>query len=142
MRDREYTIEKEDGVTRIAVIGSSFSMGSGLAIEEVFHSVLENRLNHEAGENRYEVINFSVGGYNFDMMLGTLRYRALRYEPDLAVFVLTPFTRGYLFKTEKYEKPYKVQAKQNVFSTPTRNTSYLLRGARNPRRVLPWCVAG
>ena len=52
-------------------------------------------------------------------MLGTLRYRALDYDPDLVAFVLTPVTRSYFFKNEEYEKTYQVRAKENVSSSPT-----------------------
>ena len=43
MRDREYSPEKPPNTFRIAVVGDSFTMGSGVAIEDVFHSRIESR---------------------------------------------------------------------------------------------------
>ena len=61
------------------------------------------------------MINFGVGGYNYDLMLATLRYRALSYEPDMVIFSITPHTRSYFFNLEEYKKPYQVPQKRNVF---------------------------
>ena len=47
LRDKEYRIKKEYGISRMVVIGSSYSMGSGVAIDETYHSILEERLNRE-----------------------------------------------------------------------------------------------
>ncbi len=44
MRDREYSLEKPADTLRIAFIGDSFTMGSGVAIENVYHSRVESRL--------------------------------------------------------------------------------------------------
>ncbi|NIT60067.1 MAG: hypothetical protein GWN00_28770 [Aliifodinibius sp.] len=113
--DKEYQIKTDPGITRIVIIGSSFSMGSGVEIDEIYHSILEERLNSGLSGKRYEVINFAVAGYNLDMMLATLRYKALGYEPDLVVVSLTPFTHTSFFTLEKYHQPYQVHEKVNPF---------------------------
>ncbi len=45
MRDRDYTREKPEGTLRIAAIGASHSMGSGVEEEETFLALLEEDLN-------------------------------------------------------------------------------------------------
>ena len=49
MRDREYTREKPPGTFRIAVLGSSVTMGSGVGDGETFESLAERALNERGG---------------------------------------------------------------------------------------------
>jgi hypothetical protein len=48
-------------------------------------SALEERLNRERPEVRWEVLNTAVPGYNSVMEVATLREKALRYGPDLVI---------------------------------------------------------
>jgi hypothetical protein len=90
MRDRDYTMEKPEGVYRIALLGPSHVMGSGVADGETFADFLEERLNHRTGsapnKPRYEVLNFGVAGYSLTQQLGMLEMKALAFQPD-AVFI-------------------------------------------------------
>ncbi len=88
LRDREYPLEKPDGAYRVAVIGGSYTMPSGIAIENAYHSLLEERLNRENPGRSYEFINFAVGGYATKNKLATLRRKVFDYRPDLILFVL------------------------------------------------------
>lgn len=47
MRDKEYTIEKPANTLRIALLGTSFEMGSGVENDMMFEKLLEDRLNSE-----------------------------------------------------------------------------------------------
>ena len=47
LRDDEYTLEKPTGTFRIVVLGSSWTMGSGVANADTWHSQLEAKLNAE-----------------------------------------------------------------------------------------------
>jgi hypothetical protein len=62
-RDREYSLETPAGVFRVAVLGDSFTLPSGVAIEDAYHSILEDRLNAGESATNYEFINFAVGAY-------------------------------------------------------------------------------
>lgn len=86
LRDKEYQIKKPENTFRVVVLGASITMGAGVDIDETFHSLLENRLNSESSNTSYEFINFGVGGYNPPNYLTMLRYKALKYEPDLILF--------------------------------------------------------
>jgi hypothetical protein len=71
LRDDEYRVEKLAGTFRIAAVGDSYTMGTGVAIGDAYHSLVEDRLNRSSGGGRFEVINFGVGGYQLD------QYRAI-----------------------------------------------------------------
>ena len=88
MRDRDHAVEKPERTYRIAVLGPSHVMGSGVADGETFAELLERRLNRADGESaiRYEVLNFGVAGYSLVQQLAMLEERALAFRPD-AVFI-------------------------------------------------------
>lgn len=85
MRDKEYAVEKPPGVTRIAILGDSFTFGNGVPEEATFAKVLEASLNASRDGTTYEVMNFGVKGYDTVQELATLREVALPLEPDLIV---------------------------------------------------------
>jgi hypothetical protein len=89
LRDREYELRKPPDTFRVAVVGSSFAMPAGVAIERAFHSLLEERFSREFAPTRYEFINFAVGMYNPEQVLATLELRALDYSPDLVLMTGT-----------------------------------------------------
>ena len=113
LRDKEYSIHKPPDTFRVAVIGSSFTFGSGVKIEDTYHSLLENRLNKESDDLRYEFINFGVGGYTMRNKLATLKYKVLDYNPDLVLFVLD----GSMFTDEEHKKFVPKPAMNNFFSS-------------------------
>jgi hypothetical protein len=89
MRDRDHPPAKPKGAYRIALLGPSLVMGSGVADGETFADFLEERLNQSAsaGANvRYEVLNFGVAHFSLLQQLTMLKERALGFRPD-AVFI-------------------------------------------------------
>ena len=88
MRDRDYPLEKAAGVYRIAVLGPSLVMGSGVADGETFPDFLEERLNESPPDpdRRYEVLNFGFAGCSLLDQLAILEEQALQFQPD-AVFI-------------------------------------------------------
>jgi hypothetical protein len=94
MRDYEYTLRKPIGVIRICVIGDSVAFGfreqpSMLPIRETFAKLLESRLN-VASAQPYEVLNFSVTGYNSAQEEIVLKEKVLRFEPDVVILSYVP----------------------------------------------------
>ncbi len=90
MRDREYSRSKPRGTYRIALLGGSFVMGSGVGDDETFETLLEERLNRELGARsglRYEILNFAVGGYGPLQRLMSLELKAFAFEPDAVLHV-------------------------------------------------------
>ena len=81
-RDRERSIQKAAGTTRIIAIGDSFTFGTAVDDGERFTDVLER----ECG--RAEFLNLSGSGYGPDQELRLLETEALRYQPDLVLVTL------------------------------------------------------
>jgi hypothetical protein len=90
MRDQEYELSKPPGTYRIALLGASAAMGWGVADGEAFESLRENRMNREtAGDTNqhYEILNFSVGGYNPLQQVVVFEKKALPFHPDAVFFM-------------------------------------------------------
>ncbi|HZE73325.1 MAG TPA: hypothetical protein VE135_27770 [Pyrinomonadaceae bacterium] len=88
MRDRDHSLAKPPGTYRIAILGPSHVMGSGVANGETFPDYLEERLNslNTGAGMHFEVLNFGVAGYSLVQQLAMLEDRALMFKPD-AVFI-------------------------------------------------------
>lgn len=88
IRGREITVNKPDGVFRIAIIGDSISFGHRVRRDQTYAARLETLLNRKAapGSVRYEVLNFGVHGYNVVQVVETLRVRVVAFDPDLVIY--------------------------------------------------------
>lgn len=73
--------EKPSGVTRIAVIGDSFTLGIGVRDEHTWPAQLERVL----GEERLEVLNFGVSATDTPAQVRYLASYVLGFDPDLVV---------------------------------------------------------
>jgi hypothetical protein len=93
LRDRDYPVEKPEGVYRVALLGASIDMGWGIATPDTYENLLEIWLNAEAtrrGLNRrFEVLNFAVPAYGPAQRYDVFRQRALPYHPDFILFAST-----------------------------------------------------
>ena len=88
MRDQEYTLEKAAGTFRIAILGACYEMGAGVSNHEVWEALVEERLNRELSPDTgraYEVLNFSVAGYDLLQLVSVVREKVPRFAPDLVV---------------------------------------------------------
>lgn len=93
MRDRDYAREKPAKTYRIALLGSSHVMGSGVENHEIFETLLEDRLNREPRNGPYErieILNFAVAGHSPIQMLHVLETQALDFQPDAVLFFASP----------------------------------------------------
>lgn len=93
LRDKEYTQSKPDGTYRVALLGASTGMGWGVADNESFEWLLEDKFNQEnTGQpyTKYEILNFSVSGYTTLQSLIAFEQKALEFEPDAIWFVAHP----------------------------------------------------
>lgn len=86
LRGPETTLEKPEGVRRVAVLGDSIAFGYWVRDEQGFARQLEGLLQAVGARGgRVEVLNFGVPGYNLEQEIETLRAKALAYSPDLVV---------------------------------------------------------
>jgi hypothetical protein len=93
--DKEYSIEKPEGVRRIAVMGDSITRGQGAPFGGTYEALLENKLNdshRSASVHGFEVLNFAVGSFTITQQLGMAVERAVRYQPDVYVFGISPLS--------------------------------------------------
>jgi hypothetical protein len=82
--DKERPLRKPAGVTRIAILGDSYTDALQLPEDSAFPAILERTLNNTL-PGRYEVLNFGVGGFGTGQELLMLRHYALKYEPDAVI---------------------------------------------------------
>jgi hypothetical protein len=90
MRDQEYEKIPPPNTYRMALVGPSLVMGSGVADNQVFEAVLEERLNSEndgALFERYEILNFGIPGHSALQELYALDSKALEFRPNAFLFV-------------------------------------------------------
>ena len=145
LRDREYPLEKPADTLRIAVVGDSFTMGSGVAIEDAYHSLLEERLNEWMADGRMECLNFGVAGYGLAQYVAVIEHKALAYDPD---FLLIGLVENDLFPPprEHYTTPFEERPPTRPFFhlhslyEPWLRFQYSRRGdpeGREPRGARP-----
>jgi hypothetical protein len=118
LRDREYTIDKPDDTYRVAVVGSSWTMGTGVANDEIFHALLEQQLNAEQSGLNYEFINFGVEYYGLGEIMATVRHKALAYDPDMIMLLITDSTPRIRWSehTEAFVPPDPATAPSNFYT--------------------------
>jgi hypothetical protein len=92
MHDKDYDVVPPAGCHRIALLGASHAMGSGVRREETFEAQLEARLNRSPiGERRcVEILNFAVYGYNPIVQRDVLRRRVSAFKPHAILYVAHP----------------------------------------------------
>jgi hypothetical protein len=108
LRDREFTLEKPDGVKRILVFGDSFAFGVGVDQSHVLSTRLEELLDASSVQ-RFEVINMGVSGYSTDQEYLLFRELGKALDPDLIILVVCYndyFGNSTDFIYFKYYKPY------------------------------------
>src|SRR5688572_23075756 len=92
-RDREHSVDKAQGVYRIAVLGDAYAEAMQVPLEETYWAQLPRRLEScgfQPGK-RVEVLNFGVRDYGTGQAYLALESAAVRYQPDL---VLLQFDNG------------------------------------------------
>ena len=76
---KDYTLKADPGITRIAMIGDSFTMGAEVGETETFPYQLQQAW------PQAEVINFGIGGYGIDQILLHMEEHVVSYKPDVVV---------------------------------------------------------
>lgn len=112
MRDQAYTVRKPEGTFRVAVVGDSLTLPDGVAIEDAFHSLLEERFNSLESGRHYEFLNFGVGGYDPRDYLTVMRNKAMKYNPDLILIGYCPWNDHMIDYVDPHEV---VLADRSVF---------------------------
>lgn len=102
LRDREYALAKPADTVRIAVVGSSWTMATGVPIEDAWHSMIEQAANAQATTSNVEVLNFGVEMYGLGEMVATAKKRAMAFDPDIMIIAITGTTA--LFRWNEHQE--------------------------------------
>ena len=89
-RDRPFRPLGDDRPRRIAIIGSSITMGSGVPVLETFENRLEDSLRAEGRE--VEILNLAVAGYRGTQLLDVLLETVDPFEVDAVLLVINDLT--------------------------------------------------
>lgn len=83
-RDRERAVVAEPGQSRIAVLGRSYEMGTGVADSQTWPALLEREFfqNHHRNHNKVEVLNFGVEAYSWQQVEATFHRFAKNFRPS------------------------------------------------------------
>jgi hypothetical protein len=93
MHDREYSLQRPPECRRLAVLGASHTMGSGVPREATFEAMLEARLNREPispASPCVEVLNFAVYGYTPLAQVRVFTGKVASFEPTALLYVAHP----------------------------------------------------
>jgi lysophospholipase L1-like esterase len=82
---RNYLRESLPNTVRIIGVGDSGMFGWNVEQDFDYMGVLEKRLNKQAGESTYEVLNLAVPGYNSQIESEVLRLKGVSYKPDIVI---------------------------------------------------------
>jgi lysophospholipase L1-like esterase len=140
LREKEYDYRKPPGVYRVLVLGDSFVPSLEVPFEQIWHEVLERRLNEGAGANRrVEVIGAGVQGWSIDQELLYYRHEGHKYEADLVLlqtYLSNDVTEADVRLDEpmRYQKPYFVLAdgRLELKNFPYRGEGYWLDSEPGP----------
>jgi hypothetical protein len=108
--DESVGYAKSAGVTRILVIGDSFTLGYTVAREDTIPALLERMLAAEG--RKVEVLNGGTEGYSTDQEVLWLAQEGRKYEPD--VVVLQMYENDVFWNSQdrylRYPKPRLIGA--------------------------------
>jgi lysophospholipase L1-like esterase len=86
--ETEYGLEPSAGVTRIAMLGDSFTFGIGANNPETYPAYLEQVLANASGTARFEVINAGVGGTGTGDQVRHFDFLVKHFHPHLVVLTV------------------------------------------------------
>jgi hypothetical protein len=93
MHDKDYTREPPANCYRIALLGASHAMGTGVPRDKTFEAMLETKLNQTKGGHpfaSYEILNFAVAGYLPVRQVWVLEDKVLPFKPNAVFYVGHP----------------------------------------------------
>ncbi|MDO6596424.1 SGNH/GDSL hydrolase family protein [Oceanihabitans sp. 2_MG-2023] len=112
-RDRDH--ELNANTTKIAVLGDSFTMGTGVKEQETYVYQTERTLNNSNKNENYEVFNFGVSGYALSNYITILKRNTLNYNPDLVVIGFCASNDHFEIGTDFSLEDFTIKPKKNVF---------------------------
>ncbi|MDP9225334.1 MAG: hypothetical protein M3P18_16115, partial [Actinomycetota bacterium] len=134
----DYSVGRQPGTYRIALLGASMTLGAGVPFQQTIKPVLEERLNREgpgASGRHYEILNFSVGAYSTLQQAAVADHKVFSFKPDAILVCIFSVETGrmtdflmQLVKTHyPIPYPYVQQKLQSTGATASMESPELLR---------------
>jgi hypothetical protein len=150
MFDREYTVEKPPHVWRIALLGDSMALGP---FGQNYESLLEKHLNETQltpDIQKFEVLNFAIGGYRITQIMEAMSEKAAPFHPDVYLVAITSvgvshrwsYHIGHLLQRKidlKYDFLRQVIADAHMERTDSMETMDRKLAPYTPM-VFEWCL--
>ncbi len=89
IRDKNYSVKKPSGTHRIALLGGSYQMGTGVNNDQVFEAIVEERINKEGIDSNYkqvEIFNFAAGGYYLLQQVELTNTSVFQYDMNALIY--------------------------------------------------------
>lgn len=96
-RDREFKVEKDPAVLRIAVLGDSQEEALQVELDKTWQKVMVRELSQKS-RVKVESYNFGVSGYGTDQEWLTLREKVWQFSPDMVILAFSPNDVGDTYK--------------------------------------------
>lgn len=87
-RGKKMRKRKKEGITRIMILGDSYTAGLDYPDDEIFTSYIEQKLNQEY--SNYEVQNVSSPAWGSDQHYVYWNTEGIEYNPDYLVIMMSP----------------------------------------------------
>jgi D-alanyl-lipoteichoic acid acyltransferase DltB (MBOAT superfamily) len=87
MRDKEYSLSKPENTYRMVLLGGSYEMGSGVEKNKTFEYLVEKKMNENSTNEKYEILNFAIGGYHLIQQVELANTKVFNFEPDALIYV-------------------------------------------------------
>lgn len=148
--DHDYPVVRAPNSVRIIGIGDSGMFGWDVLQNETYLSVLESHLPSRSNDVLYEVLNFSVPGYNTRLEVEHLRDKGLAFHPDIVIVgwcendYSTPY---FLLQKQDYARRdvsyvYDLLFNRQRFVTLTPGISFRDQRSLERDRLLPEIISG
>lgn len=89
LRDRPYKLLPPKNHFRIALLGGSYEMGSGVNNNEVYEQLTEdslNKTNADPAIDTFEIMNFAMGGYHLLQQVELCHTSIYKYQPNAVMY--------------------------------------------------------
>lgn len=102
LRDKNYAFVKPAKTYRMALLGGSYEMGSGVGDADVYEVKVEEKLNAMATDTaieRFEIFNFAAGGFYSIQHVELCHTKVFQYKPDAVLYIAHSGERWRLVNT-------------------------------------------
>ncbi|MDP2632128.1 MAG: SGNH/GDSL hydrolase family protein [Candidatus Curtissbacteria bacterium] len=98
-RDNEFSLKKDEGEFRIAVLGDSQEEALQVALSDTWQKVMAAKLSSDLGK-KIETFNFGISGYGTDQQWLTLTQKIWKFSPDMILLAFSPNDVGDTYKNK------------------------------------------